>query len=70
MKNMSTFLIFIIAGVVLLGFGIWSLLAGKTIGLYGIIETRSSPFYWIIVIVLLGLGIFNIVAGLRILFRI
>ena len=70
MKNMSTSFFFIIAGLVLLGFGIWSLLAGKTIGLYGIIETRSSPFYWIILIVLLGLGILNIIDGLRILLKI
>ncbi len=69
MKSISTSLFFIIAGLVLFGFGLWSLLAGKTIGLYGIIETRSSPFYWIMVIVLLGLGIINMVAGLRFFFK-
>ncbi|OGZ33659.1 MAG: hypothetical protein A2Y98_01865 [Candidatus Portnoybacteria bacterium RBG_19FT_COMBO_36_7] len=61
--------IYIIAGLILLGIGIWSLAAGKTIGLYGMIESRSSPFYWIITIVCLGLGILNIVLGFRIFFK-
>ena len=53
---MSLFQFLLLAGFILLAAGIISLLMGKTIGLYGVVETRQSIFYWIIVIVYLVLG--------------
>ena len=61
--------VFIVSGFLFIAFGVWSLWAGKTIGLYGVIETRSSPFYWIIVIVCIALGVMNVIAGLHMFFR-
>ena len=46
---MSAAIVLLIATLVLLtacGVSLW---AGKTIGLYGMTETRASVFYWIIV---------------------
>jgi hypothetical protein len=57
------------AGIVLAALGAWSLWAGKTIGLYGVIETRTSPFYWIIVLTYLGLGALNVISGVRLFLR-
>jgi hypothetical protein len=65
--NMSLPFILIVAGFVLLGLGIWSLWAGKTIGLYGIVESRSSIFFWIIVLAYFVIGVFNLLSGLRLL---
>lgn len=53
------------AGIILIALGGWSLWAGKTIGLYGMVETRSSPFYWIIVAVLFSLGGLNVWFGIK-----
>ncbi len=55
----------VIAGAIFLLFAFWSLRTGKTIGLYGIVETRSSPFYWIIVTALMLIGFSNLWVGLR-----
>ena len=66
-KNMSTGFTLLIAAAVLLGAGAWSLLAGKTIGLYGVIEPRGSIFYWIIVTSYLGLGTLCVAGAVRIL---
>ena len=46
-----------------------SLWQGKTIGLYGIIETRTSAFYWIIVVTYGGLGVLCLIFAVRTLFR-
>ena len=52
----SIALIYLAAAILLLTAGIASLIAGKTIGLYGMIEPRSSIFFWVIVVTYLGLG--------------
>lgn len=65
----STIYILLAAAVILLSAGIVSIYAGKTIGLYGAIETRSSIFYWIIVVTYMGLGLMCILMIFRILFR-
>jgi hypothetical protein len=62
-------LILIFAGIIFILFGIWSLWAGKTIGLYGIVESRSSLFFWIIVLAYFVIGVFNLLAGLRLFLR-
>ena len=58
----------IAAGLVFILFGLWSLRAGKTIGLHGAIEKRNSPFYWIIVFIYLLLGLANLGIGIISLF--
>lgn len=65
----STIYILIAAAVILLTAGIASIYAGKTIGIYGAMETRSSIFYWFIVVTYLGLGLMCVFVILRILFR-
>ena len=60
---------FLIAAIGLLAAGIASLLAGKTIGLYGVIETRASAFYWIILATYLTLGAFSLYGAIRMLMR-
>lgn len=66
---MSAGYVYLIAGVVLLAAGIVSLILGKTIGLYGVVETRASIFYWIIVVVYIGLGGLCLLGALRLLLR-
>ena len=66
---LNTTLIFIVAGVLLLLAGALSLFYGKTIGLYGIIETRASIFYWIIVASYLGLGLGCLFGAYRLFIR-
>ncbi len=58
----------IIVGLVFILCGLWSLHAGKTIGLYGAVEKRNSPFYWIIVFIYLLLGLANLGIGIISLF--
>ena len=66
---LNTTLIFIVAGVLLLLAGALSLFYGKTIGLYGIIETRASIFYWIIVASYLVLGLGCLFGAYRLFIR-
>jgi hypothetical protein len=57
--------VFFPAALLLLTACVVSLWAGKTVGLYGIIETRTSIFYWIIVVTYGGLGILSLIFAFR-----
>ena len=59
----------LLLGVLLLAAGAASLYFGKTIGLYGVMETRASVFYWIIVITYLGLGGGCLFSAIRLILR-
>ena len=65
----TTVYILLAAAVILLTAGIISIYAGKTVGLYGVIETRSSIFYWIIVATYMGLGLMCLFFIFHILFK-
>ncbi len=62
---MKAELVLIAAGLVLLaacGLSLWS---GKTIGLYGVMETRASVFYWLIVATYGVLGVLCLFFAVR-----
>lgn len=63
---MNPVLVFLIAAVVLLTACALSLWSGKTIGLYGIVETRASVFYWLTVVTYAGLGVLCLISALRV----
>jgi hypothetical protein len=67
--QMGLTLFLIAIGVALLAAGVVSLILGKTIGLYGVIETRGSVFYWIIVSTYFGLGGLSTATGGRMLLK-
>ena len=58
-----------IAGHALLALCAWSLWNGKTVGLYGTLETLSSVFYWLIVVTYGGLGVLSVVFAFKMLWR-
>lgn len=61
----SPMVILFVAAVVLLtacGLSLWR---GKTIGLYGSIEPRTSLFYWLIVVTYGGLGTLCLIFAIR-----
>ena len=62
-------LILVAAGVLLLVACAASLWSGKTVGLYGVTESRSTPFYWILVVTYGGLGVLCLLFALRVAFR-
>lgn len=62
---MKPALLLAVAGVVLLTACAFSLWSGKTIGLYGVTETRASVFYWIILATYGGLGLLCLVFAFR-----
>jgi hypothetical protein len=66
---MKSVFVLLIAGVLLLtacGLSLWR---GKTIGLYGVIEPRTSVFYWLIVLFYGVLGILCVIFVVRLLLR-
>lgn len=66
---MNAGVVLAVAALVLLtacGLSLWS---GKTIGLYGVTEARTSAFYWIIVTTYGGLGALCVLFALRLLLR-
>jgi hypothetical protein len=62
---MTTAFAFLAFGIVLLVAFAASLWTGRTIGLYGAIETRSSIFYWIVLLTYGGLGVLSVLFALR-----
>jgi hypothetical protein len=66
---MKATLVLLAPGLALLTACILSLLSGKTFGLYGVTETRSSVFYWLIVVTYGGLALLCFVFALRALWR-
>jgi hypothetical protein len=68
-RPMSAAVVLLIAALALLtacGVSLWT---GKTIGLYGMTETRTSVFYWIIIATYGAVGVLSMLAALRILTR-
>lgn len=66
---MKSVFVLLIAGVVLLtacGLSLWR---GKTVGLYGVIEPRTSVFYWLIVATYGALGMLCLIFAVRMLWR-
>ena len=61
--------VLLVAGLVLLAACGLSLWRGATIGLYGIIEPRTSVFYWLIVGTYGLLGVLSMVFAVRMLGR-
>lgn len=53
------------SGLILLAACGVSLWAGKTVGPYGVMETRASVFYWLIVGTYGGLGVLSVVFAVR-----
>jgi len=66
---MNAVLVLLIASVALLTACAFSLWTGKTVGLYGMIETRASVFYWLIVLTYGGLGVLSLTFAVRMLLR-
>ena len=66
---MKTAGVLLVAGLVLLTAGGLSLWRGKTIGLYGAVEPRTSVFYWNIVGAYGVLGVLSLVFAIRTLWR-
>lgn len=66
---MNAVFILLAAGLALLGACVLSLWTGKTVGLYGVIETRASVFYWLIVVTYGGLGVLCLIFAFRALWR-
>jgi hypothetical protein len=62
---MNRVLVLLGAGLVLVTACAVSLWRGKTIGLYGVIETPVSIFYWIIVITYGVLGVLCLISAIR-----
>jgi uncharacterized membrane-anchored protein len=62
---MNSVFVLLIASVVLLTACALSLWSGKTIGLYGIVETRTSVFYWLIVVTYGGLGVLCLIQAFK-----
>ena len=52
-------------GVVLLALCALSLWHGRTIGLYGVVETRATIFYWMLVAAYGGLGALSVIFAVR-----
>ena len=69
-QRMNSVILLVTAGVVLLTACALSLWNGKTVGLYGAIETSTSLFYWVIVVTYGGLGGLCLLFGLRMLIRV
>ena len=67
--QMTAILILVAAGILLLTACAASLWTGKTVGLFGVTETRASLFYWIIVVTYGGLGVLCLTFCMRLLIR-
>ncbi|NIO41971.1 MAG: hypothetical protein GTO41_18475 [Burkholderiales bacterium] len=61
--------ILIIAGGLLLAYGLWGLWSGWIISTWLRVEYRGYAQYWITVIVLIVIGGGNVILGIRAIFR-
>lgn len=50
----------LVAGMLLVAYGLWSLRSGKVLITWGQFAERPSPFYWVVVAALLLLGVVNL----------
>ena len=67
--HMNPVLVLTIAAVVLLALCGLSLWSGRTIGLYGVTELPTGPFYWIIVATYGALGGLCVLFAVRLMFH-
>jgi hypothetical protein len=67
--RLTALAVLVVAGIVLLVLCAVSIWSGRTVGLYGAMETRASIFYWIIVITYGGLGALCLFFALQMLMR-
>lgn len=62
---MRTAAFMLVAGLVLIGLGLWCLRSGQVIDRWGIPLGTGTPFYWIVVAALFLCGALNLYAGAR-----